>query len=160
MDREEHSVESPESQPPTDRPKLQRRWEFADPTVVQARLLRRQILSWVAVVGLVVTVGGTWVGISAEERARERSYRAAVEADIGRLVAAQQAHFDTHARFASLEDLDIDYISGQGVRVTIHHADSSGWSAGAWHLRISYACAITISMPLDPERDPPRPDCR
>ena len=160
MDREEHSVESPESQPPTDRPTLQRQWEFDDPGVVEGRLLRRQILSWVAMLGLVVALGGTWVKISAEERARNRGYRAAVEADIGRLVTAQQAYFDTNARFASLEDLGIDYISGLGVRVAIHQADSSGWSASAWHMRISYACALTISMPLDPERDPPETDCR
>lgn len=159
MDPEEHSAESPESRPPADRPKLQRKWEFDDPAVVEKMLLRRQILSWVAVVGLVVALGGTWVKISAEERARNLAYRAAVEADIGRLVTAQQAYFDTNARFASLEDLGIDYISGQGVRVAIHQADRSGWSASAWHLRISYACAITISMPLDPEWDPPKPDC-
>ena len=160
MDPEERSAESPESQPSADRPKLQRRWEFDDPAVGEARLLRRRILSWVAVMGLVVALGGTWVNISAEERARNRGYRAAVEADIGRLVTAQQAYFDTHARFASLEDLGMDYISGQGTRVAIQQADSNGWDATAWHSRISYACNITINMSLDPERDLPKPDCR
>ena len=160
MDPEERSAESPESQPSADRPKLQRRWEFDDPAVGEARLLRRQILSWVAVLGLVVALGGTWVNISAEERAKNRGYRAAVDADTDRLITAQQAYFDTHARFASLDDLGMDYISGQGVRVAIQQADGNGWSGTAWHLRISYSCNITISIPPDPERDPPTPDCR
>ena len=141
-------------------PKLERKWEFEDPAGVERRLLRRQVMVWIAAVSVLVMLGGVWVRTSAGERARNRAYRAAVEADMARMIAAQQGHFGTQGRFASLEDLGIDFISSQGVRVRVDNPDSTSWSGAAWHLRISYTCAITIGSPNNPDQAGPEPSCR
>ncbi len=157
MDAGDHHTESP---PQPERPWLQKQWEFDDPAVVQGRLLRKQILAWLTAVAVLVALGGTLVRMSAEERARDRAYRAAVDADLSRLVAAQQSYHEANARYALLDDLGIDYISSQGVRVRIDDAHANGWSAGVWHTRTSYTCTVAITMPPNPDADLPEADCR
>ncbi len=157
MDADDRQTESP---PQPERPWLQRRWEFDGPTVVQARLPRQQILVWVTVVAVLLALGGTLVLMTAEERARNGAYGAAVEADLSRLVAAQQSYYDANARYASLGDLGIDYISSQGVRVRIDNADANGWRAGVWHIRTSYTCTIAFTVAPNAAREPPEADCR
>ena len=157
MDADDRQTESP---PQPERAWLQKRWEFDDPTVSQARLLRKQILVWVAAVAVLVALGGTLVRMTAEERARNGAYRAAVEADLSRLVAVQQSYYEANARYASLDDLGMDYISSQGVRVRIANANANGWSAGVWHLRTSYTCTVAITILPNPDRELPEADCR
>ena len=157
MNADDHHSESP---PQPERPWLQKQWEFDDPTVAQGRLLRKQILAWVTAVAVLVALGGTLMRTSAEERARDRAYRAAVAADLSRLVAAQQSYYEANARYASLDDLGIDYISSQGVRVRIDDANANGWSAGVWHTQTSYTCTIAITMPPNPDGELPEADCR
>ncbi len=146
--------------PQPERPWSQRRWEFDDPTALRARLLRNRILVWVTAVAILVALGGTIVHMTAEERARNRAYRAAVEADLSRLVTTQQSYYDANARYASLDDLGIDYISSQGVRVRIDNTDANGWSASVWHMRTSYTCTVAIMMTPNPDRELPEADCR
>lgn len=148
-----------ESSPQRERPWLQKPWEFDDPTVVQGRLLHKRILTWVTAVAVLVALGGTMVRMTAEERARDRAYRAAVETDLSRLAAVQQGYYEANARYASLDDLGIDYISSQGVRARIDNADANGWSAGVWHLRTSYTCTIAITVPPRANREPPEAAC-
>ena len=157
MDTDDRQAEPP-SQP--ERAWLHRRWEFDDLTVLQARLLRKQILVWVAAVVVLLALGGTLVRMTAEERARNGAYRAAVAADLSRLVVVQQSYYEANARYASLDDLGIDYISSQGVRVRIDHANANGWSAGVWHMRTSYTCTVAITMPPTPDGELPEADCR
>ena len=148
-----------ESSPQRERPWLQKPWEFDNPTVVQGRLLRKRILAWVTALAVLVALGGAVVRMTAEERARDRAYRAAVAADWSRLVAVQQGYYEANARYASLDDLSIDYISSQGVRVHIDNADANGWSAGVWHLRTSYTCTIAITVSLGTDTEPPEAAC-
>ena len=157
MGADDHQTESP---PQSERAWLQRRWEFDDPTVSRAKLLRKQILVWATAVAALVALGGTLVRMTAEGRARNGAYRAAVEADLSRLVAVQQNYYEANARYASLDELGIDYISSQGVRVRIDNANANGWSAGVWHMRTSYTCTVNITMLPNLDREPPQADCR
>ena len=159
MDADDRQTESPPPLQP-ERAWLQRRWEFDDPTVLQTRVLRKQILVWVTAVAVLLAMGGTLVHMTAEERARNGAYRAAVEADLSRLVAVQQSYYEANARYASLDDLGIDYVSSQGVRVRIDNANANGWSAGVWHMRTSYTCTVAITMLPNPDRELPETDCR
>ena len=158
MDADDRQTESPPP-PPPERPWLQRKWEIEDRTVVQARIARKQILVWVAAVAALVALGGTLVRMTAEERARDRTYRASVEADLNRLAGVQRSYYEANARYASLDDLGIDYISSQGVRVRIDNADANGWSAGVWHIRTSYTCTIAITVSPNADSEPPEADC-
>jgi len=109
------------------------------------RLLRPRLVTWVSVIALVVVLGGLWIRGGAEARARTRVFRSAVEADLTRLEAIQDAYFSERGRFASLDELGTRYISSQGIRVRIHRADSTGWTASAWHLLTSRICTVTVA---------------
>ena len=145
-----------------DRPKLERQWEFEDPAAVEMRRFRRRTLAWVAAIAAVMFLGGFWVQSGADERARNRVFRAAVAADLARLVDAQDEFRDANGRFGSLADLGVAFISSQGVRLRVHRADSSGWNASAWHLRTSRTCTITVGSGPAAVADRPsgEPVCR
>ena len=148
--------------PPPDRPRLKRKWLFEDPDSPGLSLLRRRFVTWVSVIALVGGLGGLWVGGGAEARARTRVFRDAVEADLTRLEAIQDAYFSERGRFASLDELGTRYISSQGVLVRIHRADSTGWTASAWHLLTSRICTLTVARPAAVQAEPPdgEPICR
>ncbi len=137
-------TQDPPKYPPSDRPRLERRWLFENSNS-PGPLLRRRLVTWVSVIGLVGVLGGLWVRGGAEARARTRVFRGAVEADLARLEAVQNAYFSERGRFASLDELGTRYISSQGVRVRIHRVDSTGWTASAWHLLTSRICTLTVA---------------
>ncbi len=141
----DHITQDPRKYPPSDRPRLKRTWLFQNPNSSRLRLLRRRFIMWVAGIVLVAAMGGFWVRSGAEARARTRVFRGAVEADLTRLEAAQDAYFSERGRFASLDALGTRYISSQGVRVRVHRADSAGWTASAWHLLTSRICTLTVA---------------
>jgi hypothetical protein len=145
-----------------DRPKLQRQWEFQDPAAVEMRRLRNRTFAWATAIVAVVALGGLWVRGGADERARNRAYRTVVEADLVRLVDAQDEFLSENGRFGSLTDLGVGFISSQGVRVRIHQADGAGWNASAWHLRTSRICTITVGSGPAAVSDHPsgEPICR
>ncbi len=138
-------TQDPPKYPPSDRPRHRRKWLFGDPDPPRRRLFLRRLVMWVAGVVLVAALGGLWVRGSAEARARTRVFRGAVEADLTRLEAVQDAYFSERGRFASLDELGARYISSQGVRVRIHRADSTGWTGSAWHLLTSRICTLTVA---------------
>ncbi len=147
--------------PPSDRPRLKRKWLFEDPDSPRL-LFRPRFVMWVSVIALVGVLGGLWVRGGAEARARTRVFRGAVEADLTRLEAVQDAYFSEQGRFASLDELGTRYITSQGVRVRIHRADSTGWTASAWHLLTSRICTLTVARPAAVQAEPPdgEPICR
>ncbi len=138
-------TQDPPKSPPSDRPRHRRKWLFGDPDPPRLRLLLRRFVMWVAGMVLVAALGGLWVWGSAEARARTRVFRGAVEADLTRLEAVQDAYFSERGRFASLDELGTRYLSSQGVRVRIHRADSTGWTGSAWHLLTSRICTLTVA---------------
>jgi len=107
-------------------------------------------------------MGGLWVWSGADERARNRAYHTVVEADLVRLMSAQDEFRNVNGRFGSLADLGVAFVSSQGVRVRIHQADSNGWNAGAWHLRTSRVCTVTVGSGPAAVSDNPsgEPICR
>ncbi len=135
----------PHKYPRSDRPRQKRKWLFDNPDSPRLRRFRRRFVMWVAGMVLVAALGGLWVWGSAEARARTRVFRGAVEADLTRLEAVQDAYFSERGRFASLDELGARYISSQGVRVRIHRADSTGWTGSAWHLLTSRICTLTVA---------------
>ncbi len=139
-------TQDPPKYPPSDRPRPKRRWRFENPNS-PGPLLRPRLVTWVSVIVLVGVLGGLWVRGGAEARARTRVFRGAVEADLARLEAVQNAYFAERGRFASLDELGTRYISSQGVRVRIHRADSTGWTASAWHLLTSRICVRRAAEP-------------
>ncbi len=141
----DNMTQDPPKYPPSDRPRHRRKWRFGDPDPPRLRLLLRRFVMWVAGMVLVAALGGLWVWGSAEARARTRVFRGAVEADLTRLAAVQDAYFSERGRFASLDELGARYISSQGVRVRIHRADSTGWTGSAWHLLTSRICTLTVA---------------
>ncbi len=143
----------PHSYPPSDRPRHKRKWLFENPDPPRLRLLGRRFVMWVTGIVLVAALGGLWVRGSAEARARTRVFRGAVEADLTRLEAVQDAYFSERGRFASLDELGARYISSQGVRVRIHRADSTGWTGSAWHLLTSRICTLTVAGRATAEAD-------
>ena len=155
-------TENPRKHPPSDRPRLKRTWLFQNPNSSRLRLLRRRFIIWVAGIVLVAALGGLWVRSGAEARAWTRVFRGAVEADLTRLEAAQDAYFSERGRFASLDELGTRYITSQGVRVRIHRADSTGWTASAWHLLTSRICTLTVATraTVDAEPHDGQPICR
>lgn len=161
MNPDEITQDSPKS-PPSDRPRHKRKWLFDDPDSPRLRLLRRRFVTWVSVIALVGVLGGLWVRGGAEARARTRVFRGAVEADLTRLEAIQDAYFSERGRFASLDELGTRYISSQGVRVRIHRADSTGWTASAWHLLTSRICTLTVARRAAVHAEPQdgKPICR
>ncbi len=130
---------------PSDRPRHKRKWLFENPDSPRPPILRRRLATWISVIALVGVLGGLWVRGGAEARARTRAFHGAVEADLTRLEAIQDAYFSQRGRFASLDELGTRYISSQGVRVRIHRADSTGWTASAWHLLTSRICTLTVA---------------
>ena len=138
-------TQDPPKYPPSDRQRHKRKWLFGNPDPPRLRLLLRRFVMWVAGMVLVAALGGLWVWGSAEARARTRVFRGAVEADLTRLEAVQNAYFSERGRFASLDELGARYISSQGVRVRIHRADSTGWTGSAWHLLTSRICTLTVA---------------
>ena len=150
------------SHPPSDRPRHTRQWLFEDPASPQTRMLRRRLITWVSVLALVGLLGGLWVRGGAEARARTRVFRGAVEADLTRLEVVQDAYFSERGRFASLGELGTLYISSQGVRVRIHRADITGWTASAWHLLTSRICILTVTSGAGRDAEQPgrEPICR
>ena len=146
-------TEDPPKYPPSDRPRLKRKWLFQDPDSLGRRLLRRRFSMWISGIALVVVLGVLWVRGGAEARARTSVFRGAVAADLVRLKGAQDAYFAERARFASLDELGTRYISSQGVRVQIHQADSTGWAASAWHLLTSRICTVTVATPAAADAD-------
>ena len=155
-------TQDPPKWPPSDRPRHKRKWLFEGPDSPRLRLLRRRFVTWVSVIALVGVLGGLWVGGGAEARARTRVFRDAVEADLTRLEAIQDAYFSERGRFASLDELGTRYISSQGVRVRIHRADSTGWTASAWHLLTSRICTLTVARRAAVHAEPQdgKPICR
>ncbi len=154
--------QDPPKCPPSDRPRHKRKWLFDDPDSPRLRLLRPRFVTWVSVIALVGVLGGVWVRGGAEARARTRVFRGAVEADLTRLEAIQDAYFSERGRFASLDELGTRYISSQGVRVRIHRADSTGWTASAWHLLTSRICTLTVAGRAAVHAEPQdgKPICR
>lgn len=148
--------------PPSDRPRHKGKWLFENPDSPRLRLLRLRFVTWVSVIALVGVLGGLWVRGGAEARARTRVFRGAVEADLTRLEAIQDAYFSERGRFASLDELGTRYISSQGVRVRIHRADSTGWTASAWHLLTSRICTLTVARRAAVHAEPQdgKPICR
>ena len=148
--------------PPSDQPRHRRKWLFGDPDPPRLRLLLRRFVIWVAGMVLVAALGGLWVRSSAEARARTRVFRGAVEADLTRLEAVQDAYFSERGRFALLDELRTRYISSQGVRVRIHRADSTGWTGSAWHLLTSRICTLTVARQaaVQAESQDGEPICR
>jgi hypothetical protein len=155
-------TQDPPKRPPSDRLRHKRKWLFERPDSPRLRLLRRRFVTWVSVIALVGVLGGLWVGGGAEARARTRVFRDAVEADLTRLEAIQDAYFSERGRFASLDELGTLYISSQGVRVRIHRADSTGWTASAWHLLTSRICTLTVARQaaVQAESQDGEPICR
>ena len=155
-------TQDPPKSPPSDRPRHKRKWLFDDPDSPRLRLLRPRFVTWVSIIVLVGVLGGLWVRGGAEARARTRVFRGAVEADLTRLEAVQDAYFSERGRFASLDELGTRYISSQGVRVRIHRADSSGWTASAWHLLTSRICTLTVARRAAVHTEPQdgKPICR
>ncbi len=155
-------TQDPPKRPPSDRPRHKREWLFADPDSPRLRLLRPRFVTWVCVIVLVGVLGGLWVRGGAEARARTRVFRGAVEADLTGLEAIQDAYFSERGRFASLDELGTRYISSQGVRVRIHRADSTGWTASAWHLLTSRICTLTVARRAAVHAEPQdaKPVCR
>lgn len=155
-------TQDPPKSPPSDRPRHKRKWLFEGPGSLRLHLLRPRFVTWVSVIALVGVLGGLWVGGGAEARARTRVFRDAVEADLTRLEAIQDAYFSERGRFASLDELGTRYISSQGVRVRIHRADSTGWTASAWHLLTSRICTLTVARraTLHPEPQGGKIICR
>ena len=155
-------TEDPPKYPSSDRPRLKRNWLFEDPDSPRFRLRRRRFIMWVAGIVLVAALGGFWFRGGAEARARTSVFRGAVEADLTRLKAIQDAYFSERGRFASLDELGTRYISLQGVRVRIHRADSAGWTATAWHLLTSRICTMTVATraAVDVEPQNGLPICR
>ena len=155
-------TQDPPKSPPSDRPRHKRKWLFEGPGSPRLRLLRPRFVTWVSVIALVGVLGGLWVGGGAQARARTRVFRGAVEADLTRLEPIQDAYFSERGRFASLDELGTRYISSQGVRVRIHRADSTGWTASAWHLLTSRICTLTVARraALHPEPQGGKIICR
>ena len=155
-------TQDPPQFPPLDRPRHKRKWLFEDLDLSRLRLLRRRFVTWVSVIALVGVLGGLWVRGGAEARARTRVFRGAVEADLTRLEAIQDAYFSERGRFASLDELGTRYISSQGVRVRMHRADSTGWTASAWHLLTSRICTLTVARRAAVHAEPQdgKPICR
>ncbi len=155
-------TQDPPKCPPSDRPRHKRKWLLEDPDSPRLRLLRRRFVTWVSVIALVGVLGGLWVRGGDEARARTRVFRGAVEADLTRLEAVQNAYFSERGRFASLDELGTRYISSQGVRVRIYRADTTGWTASAWHLLTSRICTLTVARPAAVQAEPPdgEPICR
>lgn len=161
----EASGEYTETHPSPDqprRPKLAQKWKFNDPAAVEFRRIRRLVFVWAAGLIAVVAIGWATVSSGADERARQRAYAAAVEADLIRLTAAQDAFHEVNQRFASLAELGLGYISSQGVTVDIHAADRRGWNASAWHVRSSRGCTITggVGPATIADQSPGEPTCR
>ncbi len=155
-------TEDPPKYPASDKPRHKRKWLFEGPDSPRLRLLRRRFVTWVSVIALVGVLGGLWVGGGAEARARTRVFRDAVEADLTRLEAIQDAYFSERGRFASLDELGTRYITSQGIRVRIHRADSTGWTASAWHLLTSRICTLTVARQaaVQAESQDGEPICR
>lgn len=155
-------TQDPPKWPPSDRPRHKRKWLFEGLDSPRLRLLRRRFVTWVSVIALAGVLGGLWVGGGAEARARTRVFRDAVEADLTRLEAIQDAYFSERGRFASLDELGTRYISSQGVRVRIHRADSTGWTASAWHLLTSRICTLSVARRAAVHAEPEdgKPICR
>ena len=155
-------TQDPPQYAPSDRPRHKRKWLFQGPDSRRLRLLRPRFVTWVSVIALVGVLGGVWVRGGAEARARTRVFRGAVEADLTRLEAIQDAYFSERGRFASLDELGTRYISSQGVRVRIHRADSTGWTASAWHLLTSRICTLTVARraAVQAESQDGEPICR
>ena len=149
-------TQDPPKYPPSDRSRPKRRWLFENPDSPRLPVFRRRLVTWISVIGLVGVWGGLWIRGSAEARARTRVFRDAVEADLTRLEEVQDAYFSERGRFASLDELGTRYISSQGVRVRIHRADSTGWTASAWHLLTSRICTLTVARrAAEPEEGEP-----
>ena len=155
-------TQDPPKGPPSDRPRHKHKWLFEGPDSPRLRLLRPRFVTWVSVIVLVGALGGLWVRGGAEARARTRVFRGAVEADLTRLEAIQDAYFSERGRFALLDELGTRYISSQGVRVRIHHADSTGWTASAWHLLTPRMCTLTVARRAVVNAEPQdgKPICR
>ena len=155
-------TQDPSKCPPSDRPRHKRKWLFEGADSPRLRLLRPRFVTWVSVIALVGVLGGLWVRGGAEARARTRVFRGAVEADLTRLEAIQDAHFSQRGWFASLDELGTRYISSQGVRVRIHRADSAGWTASAWHLLTARICTLTVARQAAVHAKPQdgKPICR
>ena len=155
-------TQDPPKCPPSDRPPHKRKWLFENPDSHRLHLLRLRFVTWVSVIALVGVLGGLWVRGGAEARARTRVFRGAVEADLTRLEVIQDTYFSERGRFASLDELGTRYISSQGVRVRIHRADSTGWTASAWHLLTSRICTLTVARRAAAHAEPQdgKPICR
>jgi prepilin-type N-terminal cleavage/methylation domain-containing protein len=73
---------------------------------------------------------------------RERSYIAALQAELRTLAVQQELYHHEHATYAELESL-LAFQSSPGVELEFTFADNRGWAAIARHAALSgYQCAV------------------
>jgi len=75
------------------------------------------------------------VGVPELTAARRRSAQSALRSDLRRLASAQESYFYDHRVYAA-DPLDLQatgFRPSAGVRIGVHEATQTGWSASASH---------------------------
>ena len=78
--------------------------------------------------------------------ARRRSAQAALRSDLRKLAAAQESYFYDHRVYAA-DPVDLQpagFRTSSGVRVAVHEATQTGWSASASHPETPTRCFLFL----------------
>lgn len=78
--------------------------------------------------------------------ARRRSVQAVLRSDLRKVAAAQESYFYDHRVYAAdLQDLQpTGFRASSGVRIVIHEATQTGWSAAASHPETPVRCFLFL----------------
>jgi hypothetical protein len=111
--------------------------------------------------GLIVLVGLVLaVALGARElaAARRRSAQDLLRAELRRLALAQESFFYDHGVYAGdvLSLSAAGFRPSPGIRLVVHEATLSGWSAAAWKPDAALSCAVFVrsAAPIGAARVP------
>lgn len=95
--------------------------------------------------------------------ARRRSVEAVLRSELRKLAAAQESYFYDHRVYAA-DPLDLQpagFSTSPGVRVVVHEATLTGWSAAASHPEIPTRCFLFLrtAAPVGTATTPGEIDC-
>lgn len=113
---------------------------------------RRSAFSLIELLAVLVAVGVlVSIVLPRFQAYRRKAQVAAMVADLRELAAAEESYWKSVRRYTA-DTTVLDLTPSPGVTLTLHGADSSGWSARATHTGDSVACSIFYGSapPLPP----------